>query len=263
MSKLLVFLVVTTPVFFLSYQSARADVIGFATSFENSELYSVNFSESTATLIGATGFTNVSGLAFQPGTGVLYGVDHASDQLITINTSTGAGTAVGFLGVDVFDVGLAFDGSGNLFMSADGGGESLYSIDPSTGITTEIGTISSSGVAGLDFSPSGVLYGLADTPDNNLVVIDPLTGDTTIVGGLGFSTNTGGIGFFDDSDTIYAAFGFANEGLTTIDAASGAAATPVDVGIDFAGLAVVTIPEPTSAVFICGLSGCLLASRRR
>jgi hypothetical protein len=47
-------------------------------------------------------------LAFDPNTNTLYGSDLGTNQLITINTATGAGTAAGALGFNGV-VGLAFD----------------------------------------------------------------------------------------------------------------------------------------------------------
>ena len=61
---------------------------------------------------------DAEGLAFDPGTGTLYGVDVDTDQLLTIDTATGAATVVGPLydGVSAYFTnvqGLAFDpGSG-------------------------------------------------------------------------------------------------------------------------------------------------------
>src|SRR4051812_46961615 len=65
---------------------------------EASDLYTLNPTNGSATLIGPIGFERVSGIAFDRSTGTLYGVGRdGSDiqQLISINTTTGAGTAIG------------------------------------------------------------------------------------------------------------------------------------------------------------------------
>src|SRR5690349_4044030 len=83
------------------------------------QLYRIDLATGLATPVGFVGFADVEGIAFNPLTNVLYGVDDATQQLITINVNTGAGTAVGSLGLPSLDVnpGLRFDNFGNLFMS--------------------------------------------------------------------------------------------------------------------------------------------------
>ena len=67
------------------------------------------------TPIGLLGFQDVCGLAFDPGSGTLYGVDKVTDKLIRINPVTGLGTAIGSLGFPSVE-GLEFDvASGNLY----------------------------------------------------------------------------------------------------------------------------------------------------
>jgi len=156
--------------------AANAAPVGYATSFSNSTLYSVDFSAGTATAVGSTGRSNITGLSFQPGTGVLFGIDHATDELVTIDLLTGAATTVGALGVDVFDVGLAFDAAGNLYLTSDSfidnSNPSLYSVDPSTGAASAIGTgTGTSGIVGLAFDQAGVtgLAGLTGARRRNRV----------------------------------------------------------------------------------------------
>ncbi len=239
--------------------TVNAGPIGVATDWLDGNLYEVDFGANTATLIGNTGFSQVAGISFQPGTGTLFGIDTASDQLITINTTTGAGTAIGSLGVDLFEVGLAFDSAGNLFASDDNGSANLYSIDPLTGAASVIGSTGTTGVAGLSFSSGGTLFGLVDTGGDQLVTIDTTTGAATAVGSLGLSTNGGGIAF-DPAGNLYGAFAFVNQGLTTIDFSTGVAAAPTNIGIDFSGLAfrpsVGQVPLPTTvALLALGLLG--------
>jgi hypothetical protein len=57
--------------------------------------------------LGALGFDDVRGLAFDRGTSRLYGVDFATRQLIAIDTFTGAGTAVGSTGFAISGLGEA------------------------------------------------------------------------------------------------------------------------------------------------------------
>ncbi|MEO1529267.1 MAG: hypothetical protein AAFX06_27930 [Planctomycetota bacterium] len=78
------------------------------TDFATDTLYSVNPDTGVATSIGATLKTGVVALAFDHETSTLYGVDANSDELLRFNRDTGLATPIGFLGVDVFNVGLAF-----------------------------------------------------------------------------------------------------------------------------------------------------------
>jgi len=65
------------------------------------QLFSINKATGAAIAIGAllalrtSGFDSVVGLAFDPGSDTLYGTDASTNQLITINTTTSVGTAVG------------------------------------------------------------------------------------------------------------------------------------------------------------------------
>lgn len=78
-----------------------------------SSLYTVDPVSGATTLIGATGFSHVTGIDFHPTTGILYGVvsnDSLQQDLITINSSTGAGTVVGPTGNQIPDITIGPDG---------------------------------------------------------------------------------------------------------------------------------------------------------
>ena len=47
------------------------------------------------TIIGPTGFQGIEGLTYDPGTELLYGADFVTHQLISIDPTTGVGTAIG------------------------------------------------------------------------------------------------------------------------------------------------------------------------
>src|SRR5438874_7492047 len=75
------------------------------TSDNTGELFSIDPATGAATDIGDTLYDSISAIAFRPSTGVLYaiGQDPANNEanvLLTLNLSTGAGTAVGLLGVN-------------------------------------------------------------------------------------------------------------------------------------------------------------------
>lgn len=116
-------------------------------------LYTVDPTTAVATLVGpiliGAAPVGITGLAFHPATGVLYGATsndggNPEHALVTIDPFSGAATLVGDLGVPVGDI--AFDSSGTLFAWSGGGGSnSLATVDLSTGLATTVGP---SGVPG-------------------------------------------------------------------------------------------------------------------
>src|SRR5437660_12817234 len=85
--------------------AALAATTIFGTAYTNTNgaasLYSISPTTGAATLVGATGFRQISALAFAPN-GTLYGIGRNGTGalvLLTINTATGAGTQVGSITV--------------------------------------------------------------------------------------------------------------------------------------------------------------------
>ena len=104
-------------------------------------LYRVSPSDGSATLIGPIGFNRVGAIAFSPDR-KLYGVASLGGDsvLITIDTTTGAGTLVGPFGVgSPATTDIAFRGDGTLFSLTNGG---IYTIDLATGAATLVGPVS-------------------------------------------------------------------------------------------------------------------------
>jgi len=155
-------------------------------------LYQIDLGTGVATRIGTgVGFADVEALAYQPGTNILYAVDDATDTLITINTTTGIGTAVGtitFSGVlppAQINPGIRFDSAGILYMVTDFEGTSTGTLYQFTDISP--GTVAASSVGNQGIS----LYGLAfqgNTPfalgDTQLATVNLGTGLATPVGNL-------------------------------------------------------------------------------
>ena len=113
--------------------------------------------------------------------GSLFSVDYENDQLLTIDVMSGSGTAVGSLGLGIYEVmGLTVDGDDRLWMTArdDVLGSSLYEVDRRTGEATWIAGIAEQYFGGLA-SHDGTVFIAANT----LAEVDTTNGTVTPVPG--------------------------------------------------------------------------------
>lgn len=88
-----------TPVGTGTYNSSGD--LEFASSFfltsatsSTDQLFTVDPTNGVGTLVGDIGYAQVYGLAYVPETGTLYGFNDVGNNIISINTTTGAGTVV-------------------------------------------------------------------------------------------------------------------------------------------------------------------------
>jgi len=240
-----------------------------------STFYSVDATSGAATAIGAIGFERVSGMDFDPGTGVLYAVAERSDNsdisvLITINLATGAGTEVAALnggaahgfGDAYSDISFRSDGTLYAYLDPSDG---LGTIDVGTGALTQLGY---TGVGccgnGIAFSSGDVLHHANDVALHSL---DQATGVATLLASLGFPggqvfPRVNAMDFDPATGTLYAAVrrDFANY-LATIDPVTGAVTSigASQNGLD--ALAVFFVPEPGTLVLLAAAA--LGLARRR
>lgn len=162
----------------LGTTTVRADTIYGVTGATGkpSSLYTINPTTGAATLVGPTGFSHMTGLDFDPTTGILYGVastgfSGAPQSLVTVNKNTGAATLVALLsGAGTSGVpDISFSLSGQLYGWFESG-DTLGQIDKNTGAVTLLpGSVSTSNT-GLGFDAAGNLYMKAG---NNLYSVDP------------------------------------------------------------------------------------------
>ncbi len=180
-----------------------------------------------------------------PGTGVLFGTDASSGNLIRIDQVTGAGTIVGTTGA--FSVpSLAVDPTTDKMYAGTGAGTAaIYTVDPTTGAATLLGDtgLGFAAVGGLDFRADGTLFaavnvvGDGGTGSDHLATIDKATGTATVIGSFGtcsqFACSIEGMEgiAFDPSGTLWGSQSRRGgpSGLYTINPATGAATfkTPV------------------------------------
>ncbi len=95
-------------------------------------------------LISGTGIGgSIDDIAIEPSTGTMYASDTSNSQLISVNTSTGAGTVVGGFGSSIDMEGMGFHFDGTLYGTE---GQRLYTINTSTGAATQVGSGDTLGV---------------------------------------------------------------------------------------------------------------------
>ena len=237
-----------------------------------SSLYTVDPLTGAATLIGATGFSHVTGIDFDPTTGTLYGVVsdlfNGTTALITIDPATGAGTVVGTTGNQIPDITIGPDGilrgwsecSAVPCSAADP--DNPIAIDKGTGAVT----LTSSSLSTQD---TGVASRTATTifvkPIGDLYSVDVNTGVATFL----FGTNLSLQNLLEnapDGTLLTGARSPDGTQFYSIDVAT-QTATPLGASkVLFSGIAytpVVSIPEPGTLALLglcLGLVG--LALRR-
>lgn len=185
-----------------------------AGSSTTSDLYTINSSTGAATSVGPIGYA-VTGLAFDPTSGVLYGSVSPNstanpNSLITINPATGAGTLVGAFSIPgAFAVAdIAFTSAGALYGWAEGP-DDLASVNKATGAGTIVANsaLSTQG-DGMDFGSDGCLLICPKKDNGNYYSVPAATGLPTLLGVLSGSPIGGGnsiaAGSFGPDSLFYA-----------------------------------------------------------
>ncbi len=231
-----------------------------------SSLYTIDTSTGASTLIGATGFNEVVSIDFNPVTGTLYGISNDTQQLITINTTTGAGTAVANMTWGKNSPDMSFNSAGTLYTWSEASPDRLNTVNLTTGATTEIGPNSlSTYQLGLDINSADVIY--VKNGDGNIYSINATTGAETLV------VNIGGFDYdnilaFDPTDVLYTVdrTSSTTSDLYTIDLTTGSTTLIGATGLGrLAALAFApsSVPEPvTLALMGLGLAGIGFSKRR-
>ncbi len=146
---------------------------------DGTTLYSYNTSTNVTTEIGdfAGGYTDVQGLAFDSrGSGILYGSDVTTNDLLTINTTSGAATLVrNITGAAALPV-LTYDADSFTLYGVSTSTGNLYTVDTGSGAASLVGPLGYGGVAALAYDMSrNTLYGF-DSNSRQLIVIDKSNG---------------------------------------------------------------------------------------
>jgi hypothetical protein len=147
-----------------------------------------------ATVVGPVGEQKIADMSFDS-SGRLFGWSEENDELVSINTATGAATAVAPNEISTYGSGSAFDKNDTYWLLGEGEGEvgvntegSFYTVDTSTGLPTLHGQLSP-----IDLNESAIsaaaydcarttLYATVNNygePPANLVTVDTNTGALT------------------------------------------------------------------------------------
>lgn len=214
-------------------------------------LYRIELETGAKTLVGAVGFGDVEGLAFDAG-GTLFGFDDSTDQLLKLDLATGAGTAIGASGITVVDVGLDFNCQSSPFLSVDAPEPfNLHRMDVATGAGTVIGP---QGVRVTGLASDGQsLFGITGDGDNRFVVVNTTTGAAVQIGPTGLELSDGGLAGASDG-TIWGVVDGTGQ-IFTVDKQTGAATERSNVGSPgFESLAI-DAPSPCAPPTASILSG--------
>jgi hypothetical protein len=151
----------------------------------------INPATGIVTLVGqATTSGPIADITFTPN-GSLWGWwEPSQDRLVSINTTSGAATALGSNFLDTAGSGIASNSAGVVYYFGEGDSGEYDTLNLTTGQPTMVGTLSGGlfggdgEIAAAKFSPGGVLYAVDNNTGSgaNLITINLGTGAITNVG---------------------------------------------------------------------------------
>ncbi len=211
----------------LAMDPNRANTIYVA---NRTDLYTIDTITWNVTYVGAFG-TNIIDMAFDPNSGVLYGVDNATSNsgLVTINTTTGVASApIAITGTSsskpILGIGFSEPVAGSYQLHGISNLRRIYSIDPSTGVATNIDTSKSisTNITNITFDGNNLIAAFGTSIKS--VDITNLSGasyvETEVVEHT-YSGNSLNLTFDPDLNTFYAASSGAFSNLYSVDPLTG------------------------------------------
>jgi hypothetical protein len=258
--------------------SAAVLAEAYALNVGGTSLYSFGIdSPGTTNFIGnVTGLgagETVVGIDFRPATGQLYGLS-SGGKLYTIDTGTGAATAIGGTGATLNGTAFGFDFNPTVDrIRVTSNANQNIRMNPITGNVAATDTnlafangdspfvVASAYTNNFAGSTSTTLYNLDSRSNTLLTQIPPNNGQVNLVGGLGVDFDERA-GFDIFGPTAYAVLntGGAYSGFYQIDLASGAATFLGDIGdgrgnVLFGSLAIIPAPGVAGVLGAAGLVG--------
>lgn len=142
-------------------------------------LYRIHPVAQTTTLIGTVGM-NITGLAYDIYSGVLYGTDYAN--LYTIDTGTGVPTLIGSLNGPNAVWAIDYVQPIDKIVAVNQTDNAMYTIDTGTGNATYVGPTGEDRITDVWFNDtSDILFGVANLP-GRILTLDINTGAATVIG---------------------------------------------------------------------------------
>lgn len=185
-------------------------------SSTTSNLYTIDPGTAVATSVGAIGFA-MTGLSFRPADSVLFGATSNNSSanpasLVTIDTSTGAGTLVGAFSISgggtLADIAFRSD---NTLYGYGSVTRKLYTVNTSTGAATQVSATAVPPAAfgfATGFDTGGTLYTFPKGDAGIFYIVDPataaLTAQPTLSGSPLSPLGQISAGKFDSSDVFWA-----------------------------------------------------------
>jgi hypothetical protein len=269
----------------LSISSAAAWAGGsaplVAVEFDTGNIYRVSATDASASLVGATGISQLGALEFNPHDGFFYAFtvgDTPTLYRISIPSdlnSVGAVELVGGIEINdeaifISEGGIAFSPGGMAYaVNAGVTVPALFTLDLATGEATVVDFFEDRhDIAGLGWRSDGMLVGL-DSTDNELLLIDPVTaavqtladvddpigrvGGLTLPGEIGYFVTAGPDALVPGTNSLYAFSPTTGEQVLIGNF------NDVIEGSGFSGLSL--IPEPATLSLLA--LGCVGVLRRR
>lgn len=170
----------------LAFVNPRAYALGQPTGASDFLQFSLDDLTVANTIASGLGNLRVGDFA----EGILYVIDNDTDELSSLDLSTGGLTTIGTASPSSGHnwVGMAFDPNSMIMygLSSDGLSSELFSIDLSTGATSSIGTLGITSASALAADLAGKLYTI-NLSDDQLYDVSASTGSATAIGSLGYN----------------------------------------------------------------------------
>jgi hypothetical protein len=197
--------------------------MGYAQDLRNGRFVSFTLNNFTGQTLIASIANTIYGMDFDTDADVLWALNDTTDQLGTINLTTGV-----FSGVvpcpapaDIW-TGLSIDPVSGAFFASTA--TNLYTINPGTGAATLIGAFGTSLMIDIAINASGQMYG-HDIGTDSIYSINMSTGAASLIGLTGYNANFAqGMDFDNDDGTLYIFLyiGTGNNVFGTVNLSTGA-----------------------------------------
>ncbi|MDJ0733978.1 MAG: hypothetical protein QNJ47_07830 [Nostocaceae cyanobacterium] len=229
--------------------------MSFLGSSQSGELFEIDVSTGSATLIGNMGFPLATEIEFDTQTDTLYAEEvngftglHTIDittaaSLGEVNHPFGALNGLEFVGSTLYGTFITFGGGG--------APSDLVIVDTSNGNLTTVGATGLGPISGLSVDPvTGIFYGVTAGGgfgnESQLVTIDLSTGQAEVIGGTGFN-RVGSIEFAADGN-LYGGISRSGD-LIQIDVTTGESTLIGNTGFSITGLTLTEeIPAPANLI---------------